>query len=128
MYTFVAPILPGKTETWLKYTQELKTTRWDDFIRALQAGGVRSAQARLQRTPRGDYSVVWFDGDSPTKFFNLFMNSDEPVIKWFREKVLIECEGVGPGMDPPTENELILNFNVQREPANVRAYEESRKK
>ncbi|HBC46129.1 MAG TPA: hypothetical protein DCZ43_03710 [candidate division Zixibacteria bacterium] len=128
MYAFVAPILPGKTETWLKYTQELKATRMDEFIKAMQKGGVRSAQARLQRTPTGDYSVVWFDGDSPTKFFNLFMNSDEPVIKWFREKVLIECEGVGPGIEPPTQNELVLNFNVQRETSTARPYDETLKR
>ena len=128
MYAFVAPILPGKTETWFKYTQELKSTRMDEFMKALQTGGVRSAQARLQKTPTGDYSVVWFDGDSPTKFFDLFMKSDIPVIKWFREKILIECEGAGPGMEPPTQNELILDMSAKREPTQARAYEESRKK
>jgi hypothetical protein len=126
MYAFVAPILPGKTETWLKYTRELKEARWDDFIKALHTGGVRKAQARLQRTPNGDYSVVWFDGDSPTRFFNLFMESNEPVIKWFREKILIECEGARPGLPPPTQNELILDTTSQ--PVNTKAYEESRKK
>jgi hypothetical protein len=124
MYTFVAPILPGKTETWLKYTQELKATRWNEFIKALQTGGVRSAQARLQRTPNGDYSVVWFEGGSPTAFFKLFMESNEPVIKWFREKILIECEGADRGGQPPTQNELILDFAGQP----VKTYEESRKR
>jgi hypothetical protein len=128
MYAFSVKILPGKTETWVQRMQVLKSTRWDEFVKAMQSVGVQSAQARLERTPDGDYSVVWYDGDSPTKFFDLFMKSDIPVVKWFREKILIECEGAGPGMEPPTQNELILNFNGQREPSTARAFEESRKR
>jgi hypothetical protein len=128
MYAFSVKILPGKTETWVQRMQVLKSTRWDEFVKAMQSVGVQSAQARLERTPDGDFSVVWYDGDSPTKFFDLFMKSDIPVIKWFREKILIECEGAGPGMEPPTQNELILDMSAKREPTQTRAYEESRKR
>ncbi len=109
---FTAPILPGKTETWLKYMEELKATRWDEFVKAMRTAGFRAAQARLQRTPEGDYSVVWFDGDNLNRFFKFFMESNEPAIKWFREKVIIECEGAKPG-SPPSQSELILDVSGQ---------------
>ncbi len=128
IYTFAVPIVPGKTETWLKYMHELKATRWDDFVKAMHSVGARSAQARLQRSPMGDFSVVWVDVENPTSFFEQIFKSDEPVLKWFREKVLIECEGAMPDIPPPDRNELILDISGQGQPSKVQAFAEARKK
>jgi L-rhamnose mutarotase len=128
MYAFTVPILPGKTETWLKYMQELRSSRWDEMVEAIKSAGVRSLQARLERTPMGDFSVVWFDGDSPTKFFNTLFESNEPTVVWFREKVLIECEGAKPGLKWPDQNELVLDFSGQGQTTKTKAYQEAHKK
>jgi hypothetical protein len=124
IYTFTTPILPGKTESWISYIEELKTARWDEFEKALRMIRVRAAQVRLQKTPIGDFSIVWIDANEPYRFFNLIFESNEPVIKWFREKVLRECEGLKPGTLTPNQNDLILEFIAQ--PAKNRAPEKSR--
>jgi hypothetical protein len=119
-------ILPGKTENLKKYMKEIKASRWADFMRSRQNMGVHSAQFWLQSTPNGDIGVVSLDVDNPSKFYEILMRSNDPFDVWFREKIIIECQGLDPNGPVPNQNELLLDFVGQ--PTRSRVYEESRKK
>jgi hypothetical protein len=128
MYAFMVPILPGKTETLKKYMQEIKSSRWDELVKSRERMGVHAVQAWIQHTPNGDVGAVWMDVDNPSKFFDMLMNSDEPFDKWFREKVVIECQGIKPGTPPPDKNELVLDYKGKEYPSKTKTYEEAHKK
>ena len=128
MYAFAVRILPGKTETLKKYMQEIKSSRWDDFIRLRQNMGVHGAQFWLQHTPNGDIGVVWLNVDNPVKFYEILMTSNDPFDMWFREKIIMECQGVTPDTPMPNQNELILDFTGQGQSAKTKTYEEVQKK
>ena len=128
MYAFAFRILPGKTETLKGYMQEIKTSRFDELVKSRQRMGVRAVQVWLQHSPNGDVGAVWMNVDNPKTFYNMLMKSNDPFDVWFREKILIECQGINPGDNPPNQNELLLEFNGLGQPIKTNIYEESRKR
>jgi hypothetical protein len=128
MYAFSIRILPGKTETLKKYMQEVKTSRWDDLVKSREKMGVRAVQVWLQHTPNGDVGAVWMDVDNPADFFDRLMKSTEPFDVWFREKIIMECQGMKPGDTPPIQNELLLDYTGKDLASRTKTYEEAHKK
>ncbi len=126
-YAFTMPILPGKTDTWKKYAQEMKGPRHDELNKSRQKVGIKTEQVWLQHTPNGDMVVVHWESstDNPTKIFEQLMKSNEPFDKWFREKILIECHGMDIN-NPPPKNEMILDNKIQM--VGEKEYSESRKR
>jgi hypothetical protein len=127
-YAFAVPLLPGKTEAWKKYIEELMGPRHEDFIKSRQRAGLnKTEQIWLQHTPMGDFVVVYWESpaDNPTRVFERFMKSDEPFDVWFREKVLIECHGMKV-TDIPPRNEAIINYITR--PVDEKTYAETRKR
>ncbi len=128
IYAFTFPILPGKTETLKKYFQEIKTSRWNDFLKSRQRMGVHEAHLFIQHTPNGDMGVISLDVDNTAKFNEMLMNSTDSFDVWFREKILIECQGMKPDARMPIQNELILEFNQMGQQKETKAYAETKKK
>ncbi len=128
MYAFTVPILPGKTETLKKYIQEIKTSRLDELAKSREQMGVHAIQFWLQHNPNGDMVVISMDIDNPSKFFDMLMHSNEPFDKWFREKIVMECQGVKPGDPLPVQNELLIEYTGKAQPAKGKIYEEAHKK
>lgn len=61
VYAFAAPILPGKTDEWRKFTKELSGARREKYLESRRAAGIQREQAFLQQTPQGDVAVVVLD-------------------------------------------------------------------
>jgi hypothetical protein len=110
-YAFAVPILPGKTQAWLNYINELTGSRKEDWKLSRKRYGLTVEQVWLQSTPQGDMAVVRIETDDPGKFFENLMKSNEPFDKWFREKVLTECHGMS-ASQPMQLNRQILNLQL----------------
>ncbi len=83
---FSAPILPGKTEQWRKFMDELKTNKYKEFSESRKVNNVRE-RTFLQQTPMGDVVVVTLEGDDPAGSFAGFANTDNEFTNWFVKEV-----------------------------------------
>jgi hypothetical protein len=125
-YAFSNPVLPGKTETWKRYVQEMKGTRRDEYKKSRQKAGLIQESVWLQHTPQGDVAVVyWETNTNPKSIFEHFMKSDDPFDKWFKEKIMMECHGMKL-TDMPPINENILDEIAQK--VGEKAYSEAHKR
>ena len=66
----------------------------------------------LQHTPDGDYVVVCLEGDDPASVVSRYLQSDEPFDRWFAETFLIGVHGMDASQDPPTPNEVFLDWSA----------------
>src|SRR5437588_5343636 len=108
-YAFAVPILPGKTDDWLRFMDEV-TARLEDHQQAHGRLGGRGETVFLQRTPRGDMVVVVLETDDPQAFFQGIAGSQEPYDQWFRSK-LTELHGIDFDQPPPL-NEQKLSWRA----------------
>jgi|ERR1043165_424716 hypothetical protein len=86
LFAMAAPILPGQTERWKKFSKELTSTRFNDFKASRLALGVRE-RAFLQQTPMGDFVIVTLEGNSPAEALTKFAQGTDAFTKWFAEEV-----------------------------------------
>jgi len=86
IFAMAVPILPGITEHWRKFTDELKHDRYDDFISSREKLNVHE-RSFLQQTPMGDMVIVTLTGSDPENAFKNFALGDDPFTKWFIKEV-----------------------------------------
>jgi hypothetical protein len=99
------PILQGKTEQALKLAADLTGTRRADYEAGLKRAGMIRETWSLQRTPIGDFMLIWFEAENVERVFEILAVSTEPIDVWLREQVL-EVNGIdlsGPIEGPPPE-------------------------
>ena len=87
------PILPGKTEQWKHFCQEMVGPRRSQYEASRKRLGVTREVAYLQPTPQGDMVVVYMEAQNISRVFEGFGISQEPFDVWFRERVK-EIHGV----------------------------------
>ncbi|HYF24861.1 MAG TPA: hypothetical protein VD931_03895 [Baekduia sp.] len=106
---FVAPLLPGKTET----DREVMRSCWDGERRAAHADarrrlGVVRESVWIQQTPAGDVAVVLLEAQDLAAAFEGMASSDEPFDRFFREHVRdVHGLDLAEGFPPP---EQVLDF------------------
>jgi Family of unknown function (DUF6176) len=81
------PILPGKTEQWKHFSQEMVGPRHSEYEASRKRLGISREAAYLQQTPQGDMAVVYFEVQDIASVFEGFGRSQEPFDVWFREQV-----------------------------------------
>ncbi|MBI2955157.1 MAG: hypothetical protein HYY30_12635 [Chloroflexi bacterium] len=86
LMAMVIPILPGKTEQWRRFTEELRGPRARDYAASRQRLGVRE-RAFIQSIPQGDMIIVTVEGDNPVAAFQRFGASNDDFTKWFVQQV-----------------------------------------
>ena len=62
------PILPGKTEQWRKFSNDLKTRYKNEFNESRKKQGVQE-RTFFQSTKLGDLVVVTLEGNNPESAF-----------------------------------------------------------
>ena len=87
------PILPGKTEQWKHFTQEMAGPRHSEYEASRKRLGETREAAYLQHTPQGDMAVIYAEAQDVQRVFEGFGMSQEPFDVWFREQVK-EIHGV----------------------------------
>ena len=99
MFAMAFPILPGKTEGWKRFIDELNGARKSQFDESRRQLGVRE-RTFLQQTPMGDLVVVTLEGDDPAGAFAKFAQGTDEFTTWFKEQVM-DAHGVDLAAPPP---------------------------
>ena len=85
-YAFAMPILPGKTDAFRRFTQEVLGPRkreWDDLQRRQ---GVTQERYYLQSSPEGDLAIVTGEGTF-TPLSQILDVAGNPFDRWFIDQV-----------------------------------------
>jgi hypothetical protein len=82
LFAIAIPVLPGKTEQFKKFTNELKTTYKKEFSESRKKIGVQE-RTFFQSTPMGDLIIVTLEGKAPEKAFAEFGKGTDEFSKWF---------------------------------------------
>jgi hypothetical protein len=86
LFVMAVPILPGKTEEWMKFRDELNTTYASQFAESRRNLGVHE-RTFLQSTPMGELVIVTLEGEDPQGAFLRFGQMDDSFSQWFKERV-----------------------------------------
>jgi hypothetical protein len=98
---FIAPLLPGKTET----DRAAMISCWKG-----ERLGVTREAIFIQQTPIGDVAVVYWDADDVEAAFKGLATSDDPFDVWFRDHVReVHGMNVEEGFPPP---EQVMDFRA----------------
>jgi hypothetical protein len=108
------PILPGKTEAWRAWMDEL-TTRQEEFAASRQNVGVRE-RTFLQHTPMGDLVIVTLEGDDPGRSFGQLLSATDEFSKWFGEHAMAVHGDLTAGLEAPAP-ELVADSSRVPQPA-----------
>ncbi len=87
------PILPGKTEQWKQFCQEMIGPRRSEYEASRKRLGMTREVAYLQQTPQGDLAVVYIEAQDIQRVFEGFATSQAPFDVWFVQQVK-EIHGV----------------------------------
>jgi len=101
IFASAVPILPGKAEEWKQFAKELQGSRRVEYEASRRRVGLTKEVAALQRTPMGDFAVIYGEtvGDAEEANRKLATSTD-PFDVWFRQKVL-ELHGLDLTQPPP---------------------------
>jgi hypothetical protein len=92
--TIVRAILPGQSEAWRRFVQELQESRRADFGLACQRWGIRSLAVWLAPARPGDLVVAQVEvAEELADTEERFARSRQPFDQWIRERVR-ELHGV----------------------------------
>ncbi len=87
------PILPGKTEQWKHFCQEMAGPRRSEYEASRKRLGMTREVAYLQQIPQGDLAVVYIEAQDIQRVFQGFATSKDPFDVWFVQQVK-EIHGV----------------------------------
>jgi hypothetical protein len=107
-FSFVAPIIKGKTEAWRKALTEIKGARSAAYKESRAKLGIKREHVSLQSTPMGDFVVVHMDAPSQGVVGAMLTGTSE-FDAWFRETVLVGVHGFDPKGQPPPPVEVVLD-------------------
>jgi len=86
-FASVFPILPGKTEQWKRFCQEMVGPRRSEYEASNKRLGITRDFAALQQTPQGDVTVVYLEAQDIPRVFEGYASSQEPFDVWYREQL-----------------------------------------
>ena len=80
------PLLPGKTEAWKQWNQEMAGTRLSEFRASRNRLGITREVSSLQRTPQGDMGVFYLEAQDIAHAFQGLATSQDPFDVLFRQR------------------------------------------
>jgi uncharacterized protein DUF6176 len=87
------PILPGKTEQWKHFNQEMAGPRRSQYEASRKREGITREVTFLQQTPQGDMAVIYQEAQDIQRALEAMGMAQEPFDVWFLEQVK-EIHGV----------------------------------
>ena len=106
------PVLPGKTEAGNDFAKALMGPRRKEFDDALKREGITKESWFLQKTPQGDFVLVYFEAANVEKSFEILAKSQDPFLRWFKDQVR-SITGVSldqPSTEPAPEQILSVGY------------------
>lgn len=110
-FSFVAPILKGKTEAWRQAVAEINGPRRAAYKESRKKHGITREHVTLQTTPMGDFVVVHIEGPEQS-VVGAMMQSTGEFDTWFRDTVLIGVHGFDPKGPPPPPLVVMLDHKA----------------
>lgn len=80
--SWFVPILPGKLDAWIAFTEESKA-RKEEHARSRRRHGITREVAALVQTPQGDFTSVFLEGEDVSAALKAMRDSTDPYDKWF---------------------------------------------
>ena len=111
---FVAPILTGKFDQWkeLHATMAKGGKNEKAWKAQMRRYGIQRQYASLQKTPMGDFVVLFFEGDEPGAMMAGLGSSDNEFDKFFAQQIK-DIHGIDVNVPPPGPiSELVLEYNA----------------
>ncbi len=103
--TLALPILPGKTEAWRRFCQELSQGRRGQREGLQDALGVDGLRAWLLDTSGSTVALLCLKSDNPEQLLARIAASQHPFNRWLRRELSeihaleLEAGSVGPQME-----------------------------
>lgn len=99
------PLLPGKTEDWKQWVQEMGGTRLDEYQASRRKLGITREASFLQQTPQGDLAVLYIEADDIFHALQGLALSQDPFDVLFRQQTreLFGLDLAQPPSGPPPE-------------------------
>jgi hypothetical protein len=80
------PLLPGKTEDWKRWVQEMAGTRLSAFQASRMRLGITREASFLQQTPAGDMAILYIEAEDMARAFLGLATSQDPFDVLFRQR------------------------------------------
>ena len=80
------PLLPGKTEEWKRWVQEMAGARLSEFQTSRKRLGITREESFLQQTPQGDIAILYIEAEDIARAFQGLATSQDPFDVLFRQK------------------------------------------
>lgn len=85
---FAAPILPGKSEVWRRFLQEIMETHRAEYEESRRRLGVSGERVWIAETVNGAVAVIAVVAARPEQVLARLASSDLPFDRWYREQLL----------------------------------------
>ena len=79
------PLLPGKTEAWKNWTEEMAGTLLSEFRASRKRLGITREESFLQQTPQGDMAILYIEAEDMARVFQGLATSQDPFDALFRQ-------------------------------------------
>src|SRR5216684_2511132 len=72
------PLLPGKTENWKRWVQEMAGSRLSEFQASRKRLGISREASFFQKTPQGDLGVLYIEAEDIARALQGLATSQNP--------------------------------------------------
>ena len=83
LFAITVPSLPGKTQEWRRFVDELRGTRLANFKASRRQGFGARERTFYQTTPMGDFVIVTLEGENPAAAMAKFGAGTDAFTRWF---------------------------------------------
>ena len=106
------PLLPGKTESWKNWVQEMGGARLSEYQASRRKLGITREASFLQQTPQGDIAILYIEANDIAGALQGLAMSQDPFDVLFRQQTLdlFGLDLTQPPPGPPPEQ--VLNWRA----------------
>jgi len=99
------PLLPGRTEAWKHWVQEMGGARLSEFQASRKRLGITGEASFLQQTPQGDMAILYIEAAVIAQALQGLATSQEPFDVLFRQQTqeFFGFDLAQPPSGPPSE-------------------------
>lgn len=84
---FVWPVLPGRSEAWRRFVQEMLGARRREFEASCQRLGITRELAWLMQLGQGEVAVLYVEARQADRVMHDLAVSDLPFDRWYTQQV-----------------------------------------
>jgi hypothetical protein len=104
-------ILPGKSEAWRRFTQEMLASRREEYEASRQQLGITKELMWLIQTSRGDTVIVYLETEEHEHVMAKLIASTLPFDSWFKRQIL-EIHGLNLTQSHESSKELVFAWHA----------------